>query len=235
MHESAFLSILLNSGPVTWATVGSMFLLSIGVWTILLRKASSNRRQLRSLVKWEKDLGGTPSLQDFARLAKILPDSPMSRVTRGVLREIEGMSRYVSYDSLNARGQLVNESIERSVDSEKDQNERGMTYLAFCTATGPLIGLLGTVWGIMDTFFAIGRHGSADITVVAPGIAEALMAVLAGLLVAIPASLGYNAFAGFNRRAESFLYNFGSEMVSAFKRADLLALESAQSAAAGQG
>jgi biopolymer transport protein TolQ len=144
------------------------------------------------------------------------------------------MSRYVSYDSLNARGQLVNESIERTVDGEKDQNERGMTYLAFCTATGPLIGLLGTVWGIMDTFFAIGRHGSANITVVAPGIAEALMAVLAGLIVAIPASLGYNAFSGFNRRAESFLYNFGSEMVSAFKRADLLALESAQSAAGGQ-
>src|SRR5690606_21328203 len=137
------------------------------------------------------------------------------------------------YDSLNARGQLVNECIERTADAEKDQNERGMTYLAFCTATGPLIGLLGTVWGIMDTFFAIGRHGSANITVVAPGIAEALMAVLSGLIVAIPASLGYNAFAGFNRRAESLLYNFGSEIVSAFKRADLLALESAQAAADG--
>jgi biopolymer transport protein TolQ len=233
MQESAFLSILANSGPVTWITVGSMFLLSIGVWTILLRKGTSNRRQLRLLGKWEKDLGAAPSLQDFARLAKILPDSSMTRVTRSVLREIEGMSRYVSYDSLNARGQLVNECIERSVDTEKDQNERGMTFLAFCTATGPLIGLLGTVWGIMDTFFAIGRHGSADITVVAPGIAEALMAVLAGLMVAIPASLGYNAFAGFNRRAESFLYNFGSEMVSAFKRADLLALESAQAGTSG--
>lgn len=229
MQESAFLSILLHAGPVTWLTVGGMFFLSIGVWSILIRKWSSNRRQLRSLVKWERDLGTSPSLQDFARLKNTLPDSPMSRVTRGVLSEIEGMSQYVSYDSLNARGQLVNESIERTVDSEKDGNERGMTYLAFCTATGPLIGLLGTVWGIMDTFFAIGRHGSANITVVAPGIAEALMAVLAGLIVAIPASLGYNAFSGFNRRAESFLYNFGSEMVSAFKRADLLALESASS------
>jgi biopolymer transport protein TolQ len=209
MQESAFLSILAQSGLITWLTVGSMLLLSIGVWAIMFRKWSSNRR----------------------RLSKTLPESPMSRVTRGVLREIEGMSRFVSYDSLNARGQLVNESIERSVDIEKDLNERGMTYLAFCTATGPLIGLLGTVWGIMDTFFAIGHHGSANITVVAPGIAEALMAVLAGLIVAIPSSLGYNAFAGFNRRAESFMYNFGSEMVSAFKRADLAALEAANPAA----
>lgn len=227
MHESAFLSILAQSGLITWVTVAVMLVLSVGVWAIMYRKWSSNRRQLRALERWERDLGGTPSLQDFARLGKTLPESPMSRVTRAVLREIEGMSRYVSYDSLNARGQLVNECIERTVDAEKDINERGMTYLAFCTATGPLIGLLGTVWGIMDTFFAIGKHGSANITVVAPGIAEALMAVLAGLIVAIPASLGYNAFAGFNRRAESFLYNFGSELVSAFKRADLSALEAA--------
>jgi biopolymer transport protein TolQ len=239
MQDSSFLSILAHSGVITWLTVGSMFLLSIGVWAILFRKWSSNRKQFKALKRWERDLGGSPSLQDFARLMKTLPESPMSRLTRGVLREIEGMSRFVSYDSLDARGQLVNESIERSVDAEKDHNEQGMTFLAFCTATGPLIGLLGTVWGIMDTFFAIGRHGSANITVVAPGIAEALMAVLAGLIVAIPASLGYNAFAGFNRHAESFLYKFGSEMVSAFKRADLLALEtaleSAQQGAGGQG
>ena len=236
MHDSAFLSILAMSGAITWITVGLMLLLSVGVWAILYRKWASNRRQLRALQRWERDLGANSSLQDFARLSQTLPDSPMTRVTRGVLREIEGLSRYVSYDSLDARGQLVNEAIERGVDVEKDLNERGMTYLAFCTATGPLIGLLGTVWGIMDTFFAIGKHGSANITVVAPGIAEALMAVLAGLIVAIPASLGYNAFAGFNRRAESFLYNFGSEMLSAFKRADLAALESASPpGAAGNG
>jgi len=204
-----------------------MFLLSVGVWAILIRKWSGNRRQLASMKEWERELGPTPTLQAFSKAAKAHPDSPMGRVTRSALREIEGMSQYVSYDSLNARGQLVNEAIERSVDFEKDANERGMTYLAFCTATGPLIGLFGTVWGIMNTFFAIGNEGSANIAVVAPGIGEALMAVLAGLIVAIPSSLGYNAFAGFNRRAESALYNFGSEIVSSFKRGDLLALERA--------
>lgn len=227
MHDSAFLSVLLHAGMATWVTVGAMFLLSVGVWAILFRKWAGNRRQLASMKEWERELGVTPTLQAFSKTAKADPDSPMGRVTRSALREIEGMSQYVSYDSLDARGQLVNEAIERSVDAEKDANERGMTYLAFCTATGPLIGLFGTVWGIMNTFFAIGNEGSADIAVVAPGIGEALMAVLAGLIVAIPASLGYNAFAGFNRRAESALYNFGSEIVSSFKRGDLLALERA--------
>lgn len=227
MQDSAFLAILASAGMVTWITVGAMFILSIGVWSILIRKWSGNRRQLASFDAWERELGPTPTLQAFSKTAKARPDSPMGRVTRSALREIEGMSQFVSYDSLDARGQLVNEAIERSVDAEKDANERGMTFLAFCTATGPLIGLFGTVWGIMDTFFAIGNEGSANIAVVAPGIGEALMAVLAGLIVAIPSSLGYNAFAGFNRRAESALYNFGSEIVSSFKRGDLLALERA--------
>jgi biopolymer transport protein TolQ len=227
MQDSAILDILSHAGTSTWVTVGVMFLLSIGVWTWLLRKWLGNGRKRKSFANWEVALGIRPSLQDIARIAKGMPDTPMGRVIQGATREIEGLSQSVTYDSLEARGQLVNESIDRAVDAEKDLNERGMTYLAFCTATGPLIGLLGTVWGIMDAFFQIGKMGSANITVVAPGISEALMSVFSGLLVAIPASLGYNASAGFNRRAESALYNFGSEVVSSFKRGDLLALERA--------
>lgn len=227
MQDSAILDILSHAGTSTWVTVGVMFLLSIGVWTWLIRKWLGNGRKRKSFADWEVALGIRPSLQDIARIAKGMPDTPMGRVIQGATREIEGLSQSVTYDSLEARGQLVNESIDRAVDVEKDLNERGMTYLAFCTATGPLIGLLGTVWGIMDAFFQIGKMGSANITVVAPGISEALMSVFSGLLVAIPASLGYNASAGFNRRAESALYNFGSEVVSSFKRGDLLALERA--------
>jgi biopolymer transport protein TolQ len=167
------------------------------------------------------------SLKDLNSLAKTEGETPLARVVRSALSEIEGLSAYVSYDSLNARSQLVSEAIERSVDLEKESNEKGLIFLAFCTATGPLIGLLGTVWGIMGTFFDIGAHGSANITVVAPGIAEAHIAVLAGLVVAIPSSLGYNSSVGFNRLAESVMYTFGSELVSLFKRGELSALDRA--------
>ena len=149
----------------------------------------------------------------------------MGRTARAALAEMEGLSPYVSYDSLEHRGELVRETIERALDIEKDENESGLVYLAFCSATGPLIGLLGTVWGIMDSFFQIGKQGSGNITVVAPGIAEALLATMAGLLVAIPSSVGYNIFTGFNRKAEAIMLNFGSELVSLFKRGDLSALE----------
>jgi biopolymer transport protein TolQ len=224
MH-SVILEILKQATVSTFAIVGVMFLLSIGVWAVLIQKWLANHTRKNSFAKWRELMGERPTFQDLLKLSKSMPDSPMGRITRSALAEMEGLSAYVSFDSLEHRGELVRESIERAVDIEKEKNERSLVFLAFCSATGPLIGLLGTVWGIMDSFYQIGKQGSGNITVVAPGIAEALLATMAGLLVAIPSSVGYNAFAGFNRKAESIMLNFGSELVSLFKRGDLSALE----------
>lgn len=224
MH-SVTLEILKGATASTYVIVAVMFVLSIGVWAVLIRKWLANGTRKRSFAKWREMMGERPSFQDMLKFSKSMPHSPMGAITRSALAEMEGLSAYVSYDSLEHRGELVRESTERAIDTEKDKNERGLVYLAFCSATGPLIGLLGTVWGIMDSFYQIGKQGSGNITVVAPGIAEALLATMAGLLVAIPSSVGYNAFAGFNRKAESIMLNFGSELVSLFKRGDLSALE----------
>ena len=94
-----------------------------------------------------------------------------------------------------------------------------------CANLAPFFGLLGTVWGIMTAFFEIGQHGSADLAVVAPGIAMALITTVAGLVVAIPASGSYNYFVSRTGENEIAYYNFGSRMLSLFKRGDLLALE----------
>jgi biopolymer transport protein TolQ len=224
MH-SVTLEILKNATTSTFVIVGVMSLLSIGVWATLIQKWLANNSRKSSFAKWRQQMGERPTFQDLLKLSKSHPDSPMGRITKSALAEMEGLSAYVSYDSLEHRGELVRESTERALDLEKDMNERSLVFLAFCSATGPLIGLLGTVWGIMDSFYQIGKQGSGNITVVAPGIAEALLATMAGLLVAIPSSVGYNAFAGFNRKAEAIMLNFGSELVSLFKRGDLSALE----------
>ena len=223
--NSVILETLKQATASTFAIVGAMFLLSIGVWAILIRRWLANRNRKQSFAKWREQMGARPSFQDLQKLSKSMPDSSMGRITKAALLEMEGLSAYVSYESLEHRGGLVQETVERALETEKDENEAGLVFLAFSSSTGPLIGLLGTVWGIMDSFFQIGKQGSGNITVVAPGIAEALLATMAGLLVAIPASVGYNAFTGFNRKAETVLLNFGSELVSLFKRGDLSALE----------
>lgn len=229
--QSVTLEILKQATVSTWFILAIMAGLSVGLWAILIQKWFANGSRKRSFVKWRQLMGERPTFQDLLKLSKSMPETPMGRITRSALGEMEGMSAYVSYDSLDHRGELVRESVERVVDQEKDANERGLVFLAFCSATGPLMGLLGTVWGIMDSFYQIGKQGSGNITVVAPGIAEALLATMGGLLVAIPASIGYNAFAGFNRKAESIMFAFGSELVSLFKRGDLSALERAPAAA----
>jgi biopolymer transport protein TolQ len=85
-------------------------------------------------------------------------------------------------------------ALRRATTSEITRLERKLTFLATTGSTAPFIGLFGTVWGIMNAFKGIGESGSASLAVVAPGIAEALIATAIGLVAAIPAVMGYNHF-----------------------------------------
>jgi biopolymer transport protein TolQ len=85
-------------------------------------------------------------------------------------------------------------ALRRATTSEITRLEKYLTFLATTGSTAPFIGLFGTVWGIMTAFKGIGETGSASLAVVAPGIAEALIATAIGLVAAIPAVMGYNHF-----------------------------------------
>ena len=85
-------------------------------------------------------------------------------------------------------------ALRRATTSEITRLEKYLTFLATTGSTAPFIGLFGTVWGIMNAFRGIGETGSASLAVVAPGIAEALIATAIGLVAAIPAVMGYNHF-----------------------------------------
>ncbi len=88
----------------------------------------------------------------------------------------------------------ISRALRRATTSEITRLERYVTFLATTGSTAPFIGLFGTVWGIMVAFKGIGEAGSASLAVVAPGIAEALIATAIGLVAAIPAVMGYNHF-----------------------------------------
>ncbi len=88
----------------------------------------------------------------------------------------------------------ISRALRRATTSEITRLEKYLTFLATTGSTAPFIGLFGTVWGIMTAFKGIGETGSASLAVVAPGIAEALVATAVGLVAAIPAVMGYNHF-----------------------------------------
>ncbi len=91
-----------------------------------------------------------------------------------------------------ARFELVQRAMDRASDEAVNHLEKHVSFLATTGSVAPFIGLMGTVWGVMVSFVGIGAQGSATLTVVAPGIAEALIATIAGLAAAIPSVIGYN-------------------------------------------
>ena len=102
--------------------------------------------------------------------------------------------------------------LEKELSEERDGLAHGLHWLAIIGSVSPLMGLMGTVLGVMNAFFGIAAQGSANIAAVAPGIAEALITTVAGLAVAIPAVIAYNHYAGklalFNGELEGFAAEF---------------------------
>ncbi len=112
-----------------------------------------------------------------------------------------------------ARFELVQRAMDRAADEAVNQLERHIGFLATTGSVAPFIGLMGTVWGVMVSFVNIGAQGSATLVVVAPGIAEALIATIAGLAAAIPSVIGYNHCLGKLREIGHAAAQFTNEYV----------------------
>ena len=108
---------------------------------------------------------------------------------------------------------VVRNEMDRAANRESLHLERYLPLLATTASASPFIGLLGTVWGIMNTFRALGATGSSSLAVVAPGIAEALVATAVGLVAAIPAVMAYNYFLQRIRVMQAKMDNFASQLM----------------------
>ena len=112
----------------------------------------------------------------------------------------------------------ISRALRRATNSEITRLEKYLTFLATTGSTSPFIGLFGTVWGIMTAFEGIGKTGSASLAVVAPGIAEALIATAIGLVAAIPAVMAYNHFQHKIRVLANEMDSFTTEFLNIVQR-----------------
>jgi biopolymer transport protein TolQ len=112
----------------------------------------------------------------------------------------------------------VARALRRATTSEITRLEKYLAFLATTGSTAPFIGLFGTVWGIMTSFKGIGETGSASLAVVAPGIAEALIATAIGLVAAIPAVIGFNHFQTRIKVLIAEMDNFSTEFLNIVQR-----------------
>lgn len=122
----------------------------------------------------------------------------------------EPRKKYLSLKSM----EQIKRTLERAVAQESLRLESGLILLAIAVSGAPFLGLLGTVWGVMSAFSYVAQAGKADLAIMAPGVAAALVTTVAGLLVAIPSMFGYNWLVHNLRVLTVELDNFAQELVS---------------------
>lgn len=189
-HDLSPWSMFLNADAVVKAVMIGLMLASVATWTVLLAKTVELRALRRRLRAGQAVLADAASLRE-ARRRLGAAHGPVTR-----LAEVAAAELSLSAD-MPADG--VKERAASRLDGELARLGRalgtGTGILATIGSTGPFVGLFGTVWGIMNSFVGIAKSQTTNLAVVAPGIAEALLATGMGLIAAIPAVVVYNAFA----------------------------------------
>lgn len=142
---------------------------------------------------------------------------PSARVAGAGLDEWKRSTKGNSLDKSAARDRIA-AAMEGQVAAEADELSERLGFLATTGSVAPFVGLFGTVWGIMNSFFQIGAQQSASLAVVAPGIAEALFATAIGLFAAIPAVIAYNRFTGSVNQYEAKLQRFADKVHAGLSR-----------------
>jgi len=198
---------------------------SLASWVIIFWKLGQFRRLRRQGTEFLQSVERAPRLEDAYKLVLGLKESPYVRIFRrginffselrpGALKPNAPPTPGLTDAQLEAL-RLV---LEKDQAEERDSLAAGLAWLAIIGTVGPLLGLLGTVVGVMDAFLGITAVGSANISAVAPGIAEALVTTVAGLAAAIPAVIAYNYFVAELNFFAGELQGFANEFIGALAR-----------------
>ena len=200
------LQLMMEAGAVVKIVLLILFGFSAFSWAIIgykFRQMTLAARQSDEFLNAFRQRRAAQDLSVLLATAKARPSSPLANVFQAVFT-----------DHLPRHPEECRRLVTRYEALESAKLESRLTFLATTGSTTPFIGLFGTVWGIMDSFRSIGASGSASLAVVAPGIAEALVATAMGLAAAIPAVVAYNRYvhdvARLSSRFESFIEEFSN-------------------------
>jgi biopolymer transport protein ExbB len=181
--------MFLNADIIVKAVMVGLVLASLVTWTVALAKGLEVSMARRRLRKDLKVLAQARSLADAAR--QLDGRHAVAGLIEAALAEVEASAEAADKEGIKERVALRLSRVEADAGRRMT---RGTGALATIGATAPFVGLFGTVWGIMNSFIGISKQHTTNLAVVAPGIAEALLATALGLFAAIPAVVIYNVF-----------------------------------------
>ncbi|MDI6840651.1 MAG: MotA/TolQ/ExbB proton channel family protein [bacterium] len=213
---SRVIQIVITCGGMAKGILIILLIFSIVCWALIIKKYNLSRRKIRRNRELLKFIGSRKKKM-LASSNMNFNDSPLSAILTEGIKRTDKMKAMLK--SSNAKIQMSNKtqsdlmpniisSLQTVASEEIDNFENHLIILGTAGAVSPFIGLLGTVWGVMEAFLDIKTFGSAHIDIVAPGIAEALITTVAGLLVAIPALIAYNYFINVSKRLSSEMDRF---------------------------
>jgi len=238
---------LKQATPEGKITIGVLFVVSIFSWMVIITKARQLIRARKAAKKFFEAYRATRDPLEIARRGEEFDGAPAyelyytgaqeteyhlknnpvtvvavkSRMSPpplpGTGAETDILARQITTKISQSSFESVRVALERAASQQALVLEKGMIVLSTAVAGGPFIGLLGTVWGVMETFSGIARAGAANLTAMAPGVAGALIATVVGLFVAIPAMFAYNYMVTTIRAITQELDAFASEYATALE------------------
>ncbi|EKD28625.1 MAG: hypothetical protein ACD_79C00256G0004 [uncultured bacterium] len=216
--ENPIIDAYYQAGLLGKAIILVLLVQSIHIWTIIQSKyfLLKKIRKKTSIFFDEFKKSNENIFQPIEKESyfKELPCYKIYLCAKNELMFVMNEERGVDLNDVEA----ISYKIEQIISSERAEFEQGDVQLATATTIAPFIGLLGTVWGIMNAFIGMGKMGNASIAAVAPGISESLVTTAMGLLVAIPAAVAYNFSKSETKKELETMNNFALEVLGGMEK-----------------
>jgi biopolymer transport protein TolQ len=224
--------LVLTSSPETQFVLAVLAVFSVVSWYLIVLKWWQFRRMRQLADRFMAEVEKAPRLEDAYHAAMRLPPSPYNRLLReavhffselkpGTLKggPVANPATPSSSSTLTTTQlEALRMVLAKEVAAERDAAARFIPWLATFGSVSPLLGLLGTVLGVMDAFIGIAIGGSGNIAAVAPGVAEALVTTVGGLAVAVPAVMAYNLYVNRLGLFAGELEGFAQEIIGTLAR-----------------
>ncbi len=207
-NNFSIISLFFDADIIVKIVILMLIFASVWSWTIIFSKFSSLNSLFKESNDFEENFYSSDTLQKLSKKLGNHPTHPLESIFFSAMSYIDKIKLTTSNKNYEFKKNLC-ERIEKEMiivgERELTNLSRNMNFLASVGSTAPFVGLFGTVWGIMNSFTAIGLSQNTSLAVVAPGIAEALFATALGLIAAIPAVLAYN-------KLNDKIYNFSNKV-----------------------
>ncbi len=208
--------LFLDADIVVQLVIAGLIFASIWVWTIVISFSLRMSGVSSRCDAYERDFWKAKDIDGF-QADRGKGDLPSARVAGAGLAEWRRSTGGKAIDREGTRQRLA-AVMDTTVAQEADRLAERLNFLATVGSVGPFVGLFGTVWGIMNSFFQIGQQQNSSLAVVAPGISEALFATAIGLFAAIPAVIAYNRFSHRVNLLEARLQRFADRFHASLSR-----------------